>query len=1302
MQEQQGKPVIIITTNLKKPEHEEKQLSALINNNNNNQPVTDNIDRPNKLNKQQAKAAAQITLFNQFRAYGKHFKKERASALTNQVISYAFPAGPPGFQPKLPGADRLELIENIKSLCLLDKLTLLVVEAVNIWSKNSNCYPKLDVFLAALKQPSEYFEVKIRNKWLENNKQKKILDNGHVLFKSLKSLLTNLGKIIATLKKSNGPEELIAKISEIEKLYTTYFESVCCASFEDQALLTQPMVKVFGMEIGHRLLPREIAYEILKRDKLGNKQPNLGNSTHKVSQVGGNFYKLNYCDNSAVNNSFLLEPMNDASLNIKPGIDHAVSSFYNVLSGQGTTPTTLLKISLDQETYYVQASKAAGKEDFSTYLERFYQQKETHQSFQMLPIRNFSTAFITSLIVRFADGKPDNYVVEYIQDDSGNLIAMDIINVDADRAFTESFYRETYLNKDNQTVFEYCLSLSDVIYCLPQMDLPLDPDFCQHFLSFSPEKILFNWLKMIVQQDGCYRQWQKEKIFNADEMKILGLPVQFRPREIGRIYQRIKSIQHAVRKNPHITPRELFKLIDPLAKRIYDTVLQDHQQNIIKTMEIFSRGYSVTKNLEKSLSPEEHGILNRVTTNGPEAYILERSQDIYTALERFLLLEIDFGDLDFLNQQLVLDYLRDFHLLRYLHLSNCSALNNEYLVNLHQRYPFLEKLSIIDCKNVTKEGLLLVLYSARPLTLQISHDQMDVESLCNLYYHCQQQGHILELRLPSDLELVIDPKKYPNLLNNILDQEGGSIPEEKPELIQFLIDQGAAVNSRDSYGRTPLHLAAKRGHLKIVTMLLQAGANINALDYKRLDKQTEESPLDKAFFYRNPLVVLFLLDQGAYCRRSLDEIIDVCSRSLEKTPNKELSAKFFNFLLKNNLLSDNNIEKYVSYAEGVKSLTLTDVTLSNDSLRYLLSHCQQLQQLDISDLSLIHKDAFDIIKNVAHINLSYEQVVAFKLLKYDQYTSLGGFYYGNSLIAVTSLRLRLISSGNLNFAKLFQTLAYVDTFVQLDLSDCELQKTTIESLAKFLQKTTSLKKLILSGCKINHDILDILIAGLKNNKTIEVIELCRSQCNTAALLKGLSKHPNLKQLLLNLSLVDDNTSESLAKFLTETPILQQLFLKHCELTNKAVIALSTGLEKNTTLRVLDIRNNKRITANNNSMQPDVLSEQGISILCKALFSHPCIRALALPGTLINKEVQMIINTLKEKQAYLIVIGNERFSDLSKTPLLAGGPPRGSESPLIRIRNHYAKLVPTVFHADHNNNVNHDSSQSDQMNRPKLS
>lgn len=51
-------------------------------------------------------------------------------------------------------------------------------------------------------------------------------------------------------------------------------------------------------------------------------------------------------------------------------------------------------------------------------------------------------------------------------------------------------------------------------------------------------------------------------------------------------------------------------------------------------------------------------------------------------------------------------------------------------------------------------------------------------------------------------------------------------------LLENLIMQGADVNARDKGAWTPLHLAAKNGHVEALQILLENGANMHVKDIK--------------------------------------------------------------------------------------------------------------------------------------------------------------------------------------------------------------------------------------------------------------------------------------------------------------------------------------------------------------------------------------------------------------------------------------------------------------------------------------
>ncbi|EHK41615.1 putative ankyrin repeat protein [Trichoderma atroviride IMI 206040] len=78
------------------------------------------------------------------------------------------------------------------------------------------------------------------------------------------------------------------------------------------------------------------------------------------------------------------------------------------------------------------------------------------------------------------------------------------------------------------------------------------------------------------------------------------------------------------------------------------------------------------------------------------------------------------------------------------------------------------------------------------------------------------------------------------------------------EAMQLLLDQGADISTAEDYeGKTPLHMAASRGHVALSRLLLENGADVDAIDLE------DYTPLARAAQYGDIEVVRLLLEHEA-------------------------------------------------------------------------------------------------------------------------------------------------------------------------------------------------------------------------------------------------------------------------------------------------------------------------------------------------------------------------------------------------------------------------------------------------------
>ncbi|MGC2595384.1 MAG: tetratricopeptide repeat protein [Rhabdochlamydiaceae bacterium] len=163
--------------------------------------------------------------------------------------------------------------------------------------------------------------------------------------------------------------------------------------------------------------------------------------------------------------------------------------------------------------------------------------------------------------------------------------------------------------------------------------------------------------------------------------------------------------------------------------------------------------------------------------------------------------------------------------------------------------------------------------------------------------------------------------------------------DPKPDIVKLLIAHGANPRAVNTYGYTPLHWAAKHGHLKSIHILMEQKVDVHALN------KNGDSPLDLALRFEQDEVVHFFLGTTRRLKTeppTQDLEVHYCKRLKEAKQENLLEEQIF-FLVK---LSDVRIEKK-DFVTGAKLLNSAFALLKNNPLfeKYLLTKLERIERL---------------------------------------------------------------------------------------------------------------------------------------------------------------------------------------------------------------------------------------------------------------------------------------------------------------------------------------------------------------------
>ena len=623
-----------------------------------------------------------------------------------------------------------ELMKAVGELSIDDKLWL---NKRNIWlqmdsigSRKSGVVPSLlKPLLKRCVEPYLLLRTEFTSKEKRKVKKNKSYTKEHPAF-------TDIRKLADDLKACSKSEEIPNKgyfspvcnaLLELSGYYKGFCERFCkTATEQDREQLRKPPVRVFKLDKNDKVTQSIIVNpEIIQ--KIFQDEKENENGERKVFFHEGVYYKM---------------------YPYSPGVETAVDALNNLIAGEGSTPTKLIKI-VDQEGKHhpVLASKSVtGVELYDIVV---YRQKILSK----LDMENFSKIVVLSLLVNPYDGHLHNYMGKLRVDEKGNVISWKIVGIDNDMAFTPSFTKRVLNGKTS----EYAL-VRNVLYFFPQMKKVFDRTFRDQFIKRSPESILIDWLLALQKKNQGYQALLDRKIFDLVEYngdkKIKGgmknktpymvldhskndrglnLPICFDPETATVLYRRICQVQSWLKedKKNELTPEDLFRKLEPNLHRIYDDLWKKHKRKTPDStdihqciVDIYNGSLDLLKKRESVLSKQSGSALTRlaVATAVSEDFEKNRTRKISEIAEEWIA-SVDWATLPSKEAAAHLRRLHKILGIKDLSLNNCNVFPEHQLITYLRGFKALRSLTLRGEYSLGMKGLCSMLNDTKEIQVRL-------------------------------------------------------------------------------------------------------------------------------------------------------------------------------------------------------------------------------------------------------------------------------------------------------------------------------------------------------------------------------------------------------------------------------------------------------------------------------------------------------------------------------------------------------------------------------------------------------
>ncbi len=308
-----------------------------------------------------------------------------------------------------------------------------------------------------------------------------------------------------------------------------------------------------------------------------------------------------------------------------PGLERAYYHLAMRIMGEGVPPNCLAKLELPTgkgkiEVVPLLISQAAP----GTPLSNHPCIKQGSNERYRLDRKRYSQLFLLTLLTLVEDAKPDNLIVEERLGLDGQMELV-LSSIDNDHIFIPAFYKGK-------------LNLKTILFCFDEMELSIDAQVINEFLSLDLELLLRDWLQALKEEDSHiapvgnqsqngetlytsseYQHFMKHKCGNNKKSPSIQRAM-FKPGMVHHMYLRVRQLRGILQRSKALTHRQLLALMLPDVAAIYDIAYRSSPYPI----ERFNKATAGLYNIKKALSDSRKNKSSKTLgENSPQGVVHE-------------------------------------------------------------------------------------------------------------------------------------------------------------------------------------------------------------------------------------------------------------------------------------------------------------------------------------------------------------------------------------------------------------------------------------------------------------------------------------------------------------------------------------------------------------------------------------------------------------------------------------------------------------------------------------------------------